>query len=162
MKKNTQIAELSVVTPEHSKFIRLVDTAIFSLLPGGDLDLTSYLSKLLRTNKPEQQNNTFWFPTPANPGSTEDHTPIQTRILREVRECQEKGKLNPKEEVESRLMFFKRFDSTDTLLTETEKHAVKNILAEDYDTFSRHRLDIGMNTEFQVRLTPKDDKAVYS
>ena len=26
----------------------------------------------------------------------------------------------------------------------------------------RHRMDIGMNTEFKVRLTPKGDKAVYS
>ena len=28
--------------------------------------------------------------------------------------------------------------------------------------FARHRMDIGMNTEFKMRLTPKDDKAVYS
>ena len=28
--------------------------------------------------------------------------------------------------------------------------------------FARHRMDIGMNTEFKVRLTPKDDKVVYS
>ena len=27
--------------------------------------------------------------------------------------------------------------------------------------FARHRMDIGMNTEFKVRLTPKVDKAVY-
>ena len=28
--------------------------------------------------------------------------------------------------------------------------------------FARHRMDIGMNTEFKVRLAPKDDEAVYS
>ena len=28
--------------------------------------------------------------------------------------------------------------------------------------FVRHRMDIGMNTEFEVKLTTKDDKAVYS
>ena len=28
--------------------------------------------------------------------------------------------------------------------------------------FARHRMDIGMNTELEVRLTPKDDKAVSS
>ena len=28
--------------------------------------------------------------------------------------------------------------------------------------FARHRMDIEMNTEFKVKLTPKDDKAVYS
>ena len=58
--------------------------------------------------------------------------------------------------------FLKRFDWTDTLLTETEKQAVEDILVEYHDIFARHRMDIGMNTEFEVKLTPKDDEAVYS
>ena len=69
--KNTQIAEFSVVTPEKSKFIKPVDMAILSMIPEGDPDLITYLTELLRTNKPDQQTNTFWFPTPENPGKTE-------------------------------------------------------------------------------------------
>ena len=76
--KNTQIAEFSVVTPEESKFIKPVDMAILSMIPEGDPDLITYLTELLRTNKPDQQTNTFWFPTPKNPGNTNEHTPIQT------------------------------------------------------------------------------------
>ena len=34
--------------------------------------------------------------------------------------------------------FLKRFDWTPTLLTETEKHAVEDILVEYYDIFARH------------------------
>ena len=60
------------------------------------------------------------------------------------------------------MKFLKGFDWTDTLLTETEKQAVENILVEYHDIFARYRLDIGMNTEFKVRLTPKDDKATHS
>ena len=60
------------------------------------------------------------------------------------------------------MKFLKRFDRTDTLFTETEKHAVEDILVEYLDVFAKHAMDIGMNTEFKVRLTPKDDKAVYS
>ena len=56
----------------------------------------------------------------------------------------------------------KRFEWTDTLLTQTEKHAVENILIEYQEIFAKHRMDVGMNTELKVRLTPKDDKAVYS
>ena len=160
--KNTQIAEFSVVTPEQSKFIKPVDTAILSMIPEGDLDLVTYLTELLRTNKPDQQNNTFWFPTPENPGNTADHTPIQTRILTELCELQRREKLNPKDDSESRTEISKRFDWTDTLLTETEKQAVEDILVEYHDIFDRHRMDIGMNTEFKVKLTPKDDKAVCS
>ena len=77
IKKHTQVAEFSIVTPEQSKHIKPVDVAILSMIPQVDPDLTAYLNELLRTNKPEQQNDTFWFPTPENPGKPEDHTPIQ-------------------------------------------------------------------------------------
>ena len=160
--KNTQVADFSVVIPEQSKSIKPVDTAILSMIPESDPDLVNYLTELLKTNKPDQQNNTFWFPTSENPGNTEDHTPIQTRILTEIRELQRREKLNPKDDSESRTEFLKRFDWTDTLLTETEKQAVDDILVEYHDIFAGHAMDIGMNAEFKVKLTPKDDKVVYS
>ena len=97
--RNTQIAEFSVVTPEQSKFIKPVDMAIPSMIPEGDPDLITYLTELLRTNKHDQQTNTFWFPTSENPGNTDEHTPIQTRILKELRELQLKEKLSPKVDI---------------------------------------------------------------
>ena len=144
--KSTQIAEFSVVTPEPSKFIKPVDTAILSVIPETDPDLITYLTELLRTKKSDQQNNTFWFPTPEYPGNREDHTPIQTRILKVLRELQQKEKLIPKVDAESQKEFLKRFDWTDTLLTETEKQAAEVILVEYHAIFARHRTDIGMNT----------------
>ena len=72
----------------------------------------------------------------------------------------DKEKLNLQESTESRNKFLKRFDWTDTLLTETEKQIIEDNLDEYHDIFARHRMDIGMNTEFKVKLTPKDDKAV--
>ena len=63
------------------------------------------------------------------------------------------------------MKFLKRFDWTDTLLKETEIHAVEDILVEYHEILARHRMDIGVNTEFKMKLTPKDDKddkAVYS
>ena len=162
IKKHTQIAEFSVVTPEQSKHIKPVGMAILSMIPQDDLDLTAYLNELLRTSKPEQQDNTLWFPTPENPGKPEDHTPIQTRILKELNELKDNEKLNPQESTESQTKVLKRFDWTDTLLTETEKQAIENFQVEYHDIFARHRTDIGMNTELKVKLIPKDDKAVYS
>ena len=61
---NTKIAEFSVVFPEQSKFIEPVDTAILSTIPEGDPNLTIYLNELLRTNKPNQQNDTLGFRHP--------------------------------------------------------------------------------------------------
>ena len=144
-----------IVTPEQSKHIKPVDMAILSMVPQGDPDLTAYLNELLRTNKPAQQNNTFWFRTPENPGKPEDHTPIQTRIVKELVELKEEEKLNPQESMESRNKFLKPFDWTTTLLTETEKQAFEDTLVDYHDIFARHIMDIGMNTEFKVKLNPE-------
>ena len=95
------------------------------MIPEGDPYLTTYLTELLRTKKPDQQNNTFWFPTPENPGNTEYHTQIYTRILKELLELQQKEKLNPRDDAESRMRFLERFHSTDTMLTETENKQSK-------------------------------------
>ena len=151
-----------MVTQEQSKHIKPVDMAILSTIPQGDPDLTAYVNKLLRTNKPEQPNNKFWLPTPQKSGKLEDHTPTQTRILKKLIELEDKGKLNPQERTESRNKIIKRFDRTNTILTETEKQAIEDILVDYHDIFARHRMDIGMNTEFKVKLSPKDDKAVCS
>ena len=72
--KNIQIAEFSVVTPEQSKFIKPVDMAILCMILEGDPDLITYLTELLRTNKPDQQTNTFWFQHPKI-SATETITP---------------------------------------------------------------------------------------
>ena len=79
-----------------------------------------------------------------------------------MNDLKDKEKLNSQENTESRNKFLKRFDWTNTLPTEMEKQAIEDILVEYHDIFARHRMDIGMNTEFKVKLTPKDDKAVYS
>ena len=160
--KNTQIADVSVVTPEQSKFIEPADTAILSMIPESDPHLITYLTELLKTIKPNQQSNNFWFPTPKNPGNIENHTPIQTQILKELHELQLKEKLNPKDDIESGMEFLKRFYWRDTLSTETKKQAVEAILVDYHDIFARHRMDIGIDKEFNVKLTSKDDKAVYS
>ena len=96
--------------------------AVLIEIPEGDPDLTIYLNEVLRRNKSEKQNNTNWFPTPKIFGKTDDHTPIQARILRELRELKERGKLNRKGDVESRMKFLQRFEWTDTLVRETERN----------------------------------------
>ena len=57
IKKHTEIAELSVVTPEQSKHNKPVDMAILSMIPKRDPELTAYLKEFLRTIKPWQQKH---------------------------------------------------------------------------------------------------------
>ena len=136
--------------------------AILIIIPQGDPDLTAYINELLRTDEREQQTNIFWFPTPENPGKTEENTPIHPRILKESTEVKDNAKLNPQDNTESRTNFLKRFDWTERFLIKTQKQAIENILVNYHETFARHRMVIGMNTEFKVKLTTNDDKAVNS
>ena len=92
LKRNTQIAEFSVVFPEQSEYVKMVYMAILSMIPEANTNLTTYLNDLLRMKKLEQQNNTFWFPTPENPGKPEDHTPTQTGTLRKSLELKKNRK----------------------------------------------------------------------
>ena len=131
---------------------------ILTMTPEGELGLKTYLNELLQTSTPEQQNNAFWIPTHKNLGKNEDNAPIQTRIVKELTELKENFTGN----AESRRKILEPVDWTDTLLTEAEKQAKENILVEYYDIFARHRMDLGMNTEFKVILTPKNDRAAYS
>ena len=162
IKNNTQIAEFSVVNPEQSKHIKPVDMAVFSKNPQGDPDLTAYLKELLRRIKPEQQNNTFWFLTPENPRKPVVHSPILTRTFKTSIELEEKKKRNPQGSTDYQNKFLKRFHRTNTFLTELEKQAIEDILAHYHDLLARHRKDIEMNTEFKMRLTPQDEKTVFS
>ena len=102
---NTEIAEFSIITPEQTKIIKPAVMVMLSMIPQSDPELTAYLKEILRTNKLEQQNNTFWFRTPENPGRPEDHASIQTRILKELFELKEREKVNPQQGKESRTEF---------------------------------------------------------
>ena len=126
----TQASEFSVVIPEQSKFIKPVNMAILIMISDGDLDLTTYLNELLRTNLSVQQKNFFWFPTFENLGKPEDHNPADTGIRRQLRDLKEKETLNPHNGTGSQKNFLERFDWTDTLLMELEKRAIEDFLVD--------------------------------
>ena len=48
IKKHTQIVEFSIVTPEQSKHIKLVEMATHSMIPQDDANLTAYSNELLK------------------------------------------------------------------------------------------------------------------
>ena len=52
--------------------------------------------------------------------------------------------------------------SNHKLFFRAEKQGLEDFFVEYHNIFARHQMDIGMNTEFKVKLTPKDDKAFSS
>ena len=124
-------------------------------------DLTTYLIKKSYPNeKTRTTKHPFWFPRPENPGKTEDHTPIQTRVHKKYTNWKKKKKINTNDVTGSQIEVLERVDWTKTLVAEVEKQAFKDILVEYHDVF-KHRMYTGTRTEFEVKLTPKDDKVVY-
>ena len=163
LKKGTHIANFSKLTPEQTKHIRPVNpTSVRQLLNNSHDDAIHYINRLLKTSKTHEVNETYWFPTPQNPGNEKEHMPIQTCILKKLRELEQLEKLNPLENTNSRNQFLSNFNWTDSTLQPEAKQAVENLLVEFHDVFARHRFDIGINTEFKVQLTPLDDRPAYS
>ena len=153
----------TVLTPEQMKCVKPVDPAsTWHLLQNDQEQAAHYVSSLIKTNRNPQNSENYWFPTPENPGNPEEHTPIQKRILRELQALQDLETLDPTKGEESRAKFLENFDWKDSTLTPEEKEKIEELLLEYHDIFARHRFDIGMNEEFKVKLTPKDDSPAYS
>ena len=163
LKKGPHLANFSIMTLEQTKHIRPVNlTSVGHLLNNNHDDAIHYINSFLKTSKIDEVNEIYWFPTPKNPGNEKEHTPIQARILNELRELEQLEKLNPLENTESRNQFLSNFDLTNSTLQPNAKQAVEKLLVEFHDIFARHRFDIGINTEFKVQLTPLDNRPAYS
>ena len=92
----------------------------------------------MKISQTDEVNETYWFPTPQNPGNEREHTPIQTRILNELRELQHLEQLNPLEDTNSRDQFLSNFDWIVSTIQLNAKQAVEDLLVEFHDTFARH------------------------
>ena len=163
LKKGMHIANFSVITPEQMKHVRPMDpVSTWRLLNENEEDAVHYISSLLKANRNNDQYEQYWFPIPENPGNEASHTPIQKRRLRELRNLQEAENLNPQEVEEFRQKFLSNFDWKDSMLQQHEIKQIEALSVAFHDMFARHRFDIGMNEEFMVKLTPKDDSPAYS
>ena len=163
IKKGMHIANFSVMTPEQMKHVRPIDpVSTWHLLNENEEDAIYYISSLLKANRNNDQYEQYWFPTPENPGDETTHTPIQQRILKELRNLQNLEQLNPHDDADSRRKFLSNFDWKDSMLQQHEIRQIETLLVEFHDIFARHRFDIGVNEEFTVKLTPKDESPAYS
>ena len=151
------------MSPEEAKELKPLNTTALTVLTEDDSeDAIVYINELLKTSDKPSNNQNFWFPTPDDPGDPNTHTPIQSRILREIKELEEIQKLNPTNSNEEREAFLKNFKWDDTQLSEDDQKDIEEILIEFIEIFARHRLDIGINHDFKIKLTPKTDEPVYS
>ena len=158
-KNHTKLAELQILRPEDTKQIRLVDVATLTTLQDPD-DTHMYVNELMKSTNNEQNDENFWFPTPENPRNEDEHTPLQKRILKEIRELIKKEQLDPTKDPESRKEFLDMFKWEGSQIEGNDKKQLEQTIVEYNDIFARHRLDIGINNSFKVKLTPKDERPI--
>ena len=158
---NTKIAEVQILKPDDTKNIRPIDVAALKVLED-PYDTVTYVNELMKADSDLSETDRFWFPTTENPGNEAEHTPIQKRILREIREVERKEKLNPIEDSTSREFFLTMFQWEDSLIQGKENQELEDVIIEYNDIFTSHRLDIGINNDFKVILTPKNENPVYT
>ena len=79
IRKTRRLPKFTKASPEQSKFIEPIDTAILNSLPEGEAYLTTYFYELLRT-KNRTTKEKILVPTAKNIQKTVDHSPIQSQI----------------------------------------------------------------------------------
>ena len=161
IKNHIKLAELQILRPEDTKQIRPIDVATLTTLQDPD-DTHMYVNELMKSTNNEQNDENLWFPTPENPGNEDEHTPIQKRILKEIRELIKKEQLDPTKDPEARKEFLDMFKWEGSQIEGNDKKQLEQMIVEYNDIFARHRLDIGINNSFKVKLTPKDERPIYT
>ena len=160
--KYLKIAKFSILTTEQANFLLPVEPAILA-----QQKFHKHISQLLKDNNyrqhrvKAQQSKTFWFPTPETCERPDELNGIEKTIFLQLQEFREKEKLNPFSSKEDRVEFLKQFLWESTLLTIEEKTQLE-VLVEYHDIFARHRLDVGRNDVFKVKLTPEHERPVYT
>ena len=80
----------------------------------------------------------------------------------EIVKLREQEKLGPTANEGQRHEFLANSQWEQSILSLNEKQKNEALLVKYHDIFARHRLDIGINTEFKIKLTPKHDEPVYA
>ena len=82
--------------------------------------------------------------------------------MSENRELAEEETIYPTKNSESQELFLNLLLWEDSFKQGKAKQQLGDIIVEYNNIFARHRLDVGINNNFKVQLTPKTDNPVYT
>ena len=134
---STKLAELQILKPEETRMIRPVDVAALNLQTDHD-DVATYINELMQVERPEDNEETFWFSTPEKPVNKREHSPKQKRILKKLRKLSKSEKLDPtenKKHQKSRNKFLSMFKWTDSLFTGKDRENLEATIVDFNDIF---------------------------
>ena len=158
--QNSTIAVFRILTPNQARNIQPMTNEQLTLITKFPDEAANVINQLFQD--PSATNDKRWYPTPETCDNPDKLNKIERRIYDELIKLREAEKLNPTCDDEQRQAFPKNFSWDDSILTEHEQQRIEELLVKYHSIFARHRLDIGINTDFKFKLTPKHDDPVYA
>ena len=158
--QNTTVAVFRILTPNQAKNVQPMTSEQLTLITKFPDEATNVINQLFQ--EPDASKDKRWYPTPETCDDPEKLNKIERRIYDEIIQLREAEKLDPTRDDDQRRTFLKNFSWDDSILTEQEQQRIEALLVKYHTIFARHRLDIGINTDFKIKLTPKHDDPVYA
>ena len=177
----TAVGKLKILSPQQLEFLTMIDPQVLAVArkhakDRDDLDaiITALyqldvegptrgsLNLLHDDASPPVVGREFWFATPETCDDPSGLSEIEKEIYNTIKKFKKLEELDPNTSPEARRDFLAKFNWENSILTPEERELVEEQLVKYQHIFSRHRLDIGFNSEFKVKLTPEDERAVYS
>ena len=157
---NTTVATFRIMTPNQAKNLQPMSNEQLTLITKYPDEANNVLNQLFQ--EPGTNTNRRWYPTPETCDDPSKLNHIEKRIYDEITKLREEEKLDPTADDEQRKTFLANFQWENSILTEHEQQRTENLLVKYNNVFARHRLDIGINTDFKIKLTPKHDEPIYA
>ena len=95
------------------------------------------------------------YPTPDTSYEPKIPNKIERRIYDKIITLRGEEQLNRTITEAQRKEFLSKFNWYEAILNEERKARVEHLFVIYYSIFAKHRLDIGINTEFKVKVTPQ-------
>ena len=158
--QNTTVAVFRILTPNQAKHVQPMTSEQLTLMTKFPDEATNVINQLFQ--EPDASKDKRWYPTPETCDDPKKLNKIERRIYDEIIQLREAEKFDPTRDDDQRRTFLKNFSWDDSILTEQEQQRIEALLVKYHTIFARHRLDIGINTDFKIKLTPKHDDPVYA
>ena len=159
LEANTNLANFRIPTPHQAANITPMPVEHLKLITDHPDDAAAVINQLFVN--PEMKS-TKWYPTPETCSEPDKLNKIERRIFDEILALRQLEKLDPVRSHDERVKFLQNFKWDESLLSPSQQVQVEELLVKYNSIFARHRLDIGMNTDFKVKLTPQHEEPVYS
>ena len=158
VQKNSVIARITILTPKQAEYLQPINPQLLSNYFNQNINALIQDSEI----KVSPSTDELWFPTPENCSNPETLTGIEKRIYDEIVQLKKEEKLDPISNALDKQKFLAQFPWKNSVFNSEQRRTVENLLLEYHHIFARHRLDIGKNDDFKVKLTPEHDEPMYT